>query len=1091
LLARAGLGVERLFRGVRSRWLSAVLVAPMLFWCGASDQAAAAAAPAWSISILAVPTNFSPGVGSGANTYEVTAINAGTAPTSGGPVSFRAKLPVQLDLVAAQLPLAVEGSMVDAGPSLCSVQEQGSGDEVTCTVPSQMSPPFPVGGEQSALLHPGEGIRLLLRVSTVGAVEGQTLRAIAEVEGGGAEPAAAAAENEVSSAVAAPGFAEFRSGLVGSDALPSSRAGSHPYQYTISFALNTRPLPETNFFVPSGNPKDIRFALPPGLLADPGSTDRCAIVLFLEDACPNSAAVGILLLRQLDGNGTLTPMPLYNLVPPAGMPAQLGFRALTVPFYVNTELRTGADYGLTAYLQNLNVTKRITAATLILWGDPSDPSHDPVRGHCLSEGGPMRFSLGSCPGPVDSPFLRLPTWCGSELTTTASFDIWSQPGLFNSASFTTPPPTGCSSLPLAAELEMKPQTTVADSPTGLLMSLRIPRAGEGPDPADLRDLTLTLPEGIAVNPAGAQGLAACSATDAGSRSSSPGSAGVAFDAAPFRCPDAAKIGTITARTPLLDEALEGGIYAAAPGDNPFGSLLALYAEAAAPHAGTLLKLAGMVEADQRSGRLTVRFLDNPQIPLEDLEVRLFHGPRAVLRSPPTCGTYSSSAELLPWSAPESGPAMRVEDEFPVASVPGSKPCPETEAGAPLEPVLAAGTEEPVAGKATSLQLGVRREDGTQRISTLDVTLPAGVVAKLADVASCGEGALDAAAGRSGRAELDAPSCPADSRIGSIRLLAGSGPSPLSLDGIAFLAGPHKGAPLSIAAVVPAVAGPFDLGTIVVRMAVFVDPVTAQLRAVSDPLPSIRRGIPLDLRSLQLDLDRRDFVVNPTSCDPASVQATVGSFAGVGALVANRFQVGECSRLRFDPRLSVGLLGPTHRGAHPTLRIALRQAAGETNLRRAAVTLPRTQLLDSSNIGRVCSRARYTARDCPAQARVGYAVARSPLLDRTLEGPVFLRSTQHGLPEVVAALDGRFRLDLSARLDAVNGRLRATFPAVPDVPLSQVVLRIRGGRNGLLVNTGGVCAKTWKAGASFAAQDGKRRQRRAAVEAKCRRAEQKP
>lgn len=1065
-------------RARRATWL---FILGLALGTASPVAAEAAPAPAWTISSLPVPTSFAPAEPSGPNVYEVAVVNSGTAPTSGEAIVIADVLPAGVEFVDAELKLRSSGSLVDFGADLCMVEDLFAEEKVTCTVPAD---PPPSADPDTALLYPGEGIRLLIRVSTVGSADGEDLVNFAEVEGGGAAAAAVTGQNRISILSAPSGFAELRAAATGADGLPFNRAGAAPYQYTVGFALNTKPVDaEKGFFAPVADPKDVRIDLPAGLVADSTAVPRCPVSRFLGNECLNESAVGFLLLRQLDGLGTLTPEPLYNLEPPPGMSAQLGFRVLTVPFYVNTELRTGDDYGLTAVLKNLIQTKRITAATLFIWGDPSDPSHDPLRGHCLSEGGPERFSLGSCPWNGESHrFLRLPTSCLSPLTTAASFDTWKRPGEFISSSVSGEVPSLCSSLSLGASLEARPSTSVADSPTGLRLALHLPQAGGGQ--ADLRDLTVTLPRGLAISPAGAQGLAACSPDEAGLKSA-PGAPRTIFDPSPLRCPDAAKVGALTAHTPILDARLRGSVYVAAAAENPFGALFALYLEAADPAAGVRLKLAGRVEADPLSGRLTVRFEDGPQLPLEDLELTLFQGPRSPLRSPLACGAYASSANLLPWSAPESGGAAAAGDEFEISVAPGGKPCPQIDQAADFDPQLTAGTEAAAAGKSSPLQLELRRDDGSQRISSFDLTLPSGVLAKLTGVGSCGGAELTRAANRSGRDEVAEPACPPGSRIGAVELAAGSGPSPLPLAGTVFLADPYQGAPLSLAAVVPAVAGPFDLGTVVVRMPVFVDPATARLRVTSEALPVMRRGVPLELRSLRISLDREGFVVNPTSCDPSWVEGLIGSLTGAVAPVANRFQVGGCSDLRFRPRLGLRFVGATHRGSHPTVRIVLRQAAGEANLRRTAVLLPRTQMLDSDNFGGVCSRQRYAAGECPKGARQGYAKAWSPLLDQPLEGPVYLRSSSHGLPDAVASLDGRFRLDLAARLDAVNGRLRATFRGIPDVPLSKVVVRINGGKWGLLVNTGRVCARAWRGNAVLVGQNGALQTRHPLAKTDCR------
>jgi hypothetical protein len=1034
----------------------------------------AAPAPAWTISSLAVPTNFAPGNASGEDFYEVTAINSGGAATDGTPVTIVDTLPSGITVESVELDLAYQGSAVDFGPTICTVSPSPEGETVTCTVPSEIPPPFAPSADEPALLFPNEGFRMLVHVSTAAVGDGTPLVNHAEVQGGGAPPAAMTATNQASSEPAPSEFAEFDAALAGEDGLPTGQAGRHPYQYRIGFALTTRRAGPGAFAPAGGSTKDVRVALPAGLIANPRVPARCTAQRFSVPGgseCPDASAVGLILLRQVDGSGAISPVPLYNLEPPPGMPAQFGFQVANLPFYVNTELRTGGDYGFDAVLANLSEIKRLTAATLVLWGDPTDASHDPERGHCLSEGSPDRFSLGSCPvAPATRPFLRLPTSCSLRLDAVGGFDLWSQPGAFRTAVSPSPAPTSCSALEFAPTFAAQPLETLAASPTGLRVDLQLSQDGglQGPASADLRDLTLALPEGVTINPSTATGLVGCSRQQLREG-----------------CPDGAKIGSIEARTPLLDRPLLGGVYVASPEDNPFGSLFAIYAVAADAKAGVAVELAGRVDADPLSGRLTVHFTDNPQLPFEDLSVTLFAGPRAPLRTPLTCGTYPIAADLVPWSAPESGPGAGESDSFEVSRGAGGGPCAPTESNLPNAPALRAGTLEPIAGAASPLSIELRRDEGEQNLADLDLTFPPGLLARLAGVPNCSEPAIAIARGNSGAAERATPSCAAGSRVGTVSATAGSGNQPLYLDdGSVYLAGPYKGAPLSLVAVMPALAGPFDLGTVVLRTALFVDPARARLHAVSDPLPTFLRGIPLDLRSLRITLDRPGFVLNPTSCDELAIGGSVTSQVGAWAPVSERFQVGECGRLGFRPKVSLRLLGATHRGAHPSLRTVVTPRHGDANVERAAVTLPGTELLDNWHIAAVCSTAQLEAAACPAGTVYGHAKAWTPLLDRPLEGPVHLRASNDRLPGLTASLGGRIDIDLSARIDAVHGHLRITLDALPDVPLRRVVLTMRGGKKGLLVNSGRLCNRRHHAVAAFLAQNAKRHDASPIVKTDC-------
>ncbi|HYQ77529.1 MAG TPA: hypothetical protein VEP91_00280 [Solirubrobacterales bacterium] len=1042
--------------------------------CGSSTAAAAAPAPAWTISSLAMPTNFAPGDPSGEDFYEVTAIDSGGGATDGSPVRIVDTLPSGVAVESVSLKLAYGGSMVEFGPSICAVDAAAEGETVTCTVPSQVPPPFAPSADEPALLYPNEGFRLLVHVSTAAVGDGTPLVNRVEVQGGGATPAAVTRTNEASEQPAPSAFAEFSAALSGEDGQTTGEAAYYPYQYRLGFALNVRQTGPGAFAPAGGSTKDIRVALPPGLLANPLTPSRCTAQRFSAPGgtdCPDASAVGLILLRQVDGNGAISPLPLYNLEPPPGMPAQFGFQVANLPFYVNTEVRSGSDYGFDAVLANLSEIKRLTAATLVLWGDPSDPGHDPERGHCLSEGSPDRFSLGPCPVARSTrPFLRLPSSCSLPLDAFASFDLWRQPGVFQTAVSSAPPPTGCAGLEFAPTFGARLLDTVAASPTGMRIDLHLPQGGDlaKPASADLRDLTIAFPAGLTINPSTAAGLIGCSSEQLRGG-----------------CPDASKIGRVEARTPLLDRPLQGGLFVASPEDNPFGSLFAVYAVAADAKTGVEVELAGRIEADPVTGRLTARFADLPQLPFEEFAVTLFSGPRAPLRTPLTCGAYRTTADFVPWSAPESGPGAGESDSFEVVRGAGGGPCAPTEFALPNAPTLRGGTLEPIAGASSPLAIELRRDDGTQNLAALDLTLPPGILARVAGIPFCSEAEIELARRRSGAAELRAPSCPADSRVGIVSATVGSGERPLQLEGgRVYLAGPYKGAPLSLAAVVPALAGPFDLGTVVLRTALFVDPARAQLHAVSDSLPPVLRGIPLDLRALRIELDRPGFILNPTSCDEMAIRGTVFSQPGASAPVSERFQVGDCGRLGFKPRVAVQLSGGTGRSGHPRLKAVLRPRAGDANPSRAAVVLPPEELLDQRHIVGVCTEARFAADDCPRSSRYGVVKAWSPLVDHPFVGRLNMRSSSRRLPDLAAHLDGQFPLSVAARVESVHGALRITLADLPDIPLARLELVMWGGGKGLLVNSRDLCERRPRVVIDLDAHNGRKRDIRPRARVDC-------
>jgi len=1046
--------------------------------------------PAWAVRSLPLPTHFQPGDESGQDRYEVTALNVGGTSTDESPIHLKDTLPQGLGVKSVRLEFA-RSNGADLGSELCVTETVGSHKVVRCTVPTK----FP-GIEHPALLGPAEVLRLVIGISTPAGAQGTMLSNLVEVEGGGAAAAASTAENEASSTPAKSGLLDFSATLLGPDGTPVRQAASTPFQYLTRFAANTeRAGPAgagiTEFVPAGGDLKDIAVALPPGLIGNPTAVPRCPAQQFnttdntvigssnvTRNQCPDGSAVGLVAVDQIEGKtaaGGNLVVPLYNLVPPPGMPAQLGFQLLGAPFYIDTAIRSGSDYGVSATLRNTTEIQRVTAASVFIWGAPSDPIHDPLRGRCVAAGaGSMPLSLGSCSaGETPKSFLRLPTSCENPLISTMTFNTWTDPSAFAAGSFSAAPPRNCAPLDFSPTIAAQPQTTVADSPSGLAFTLRLPQSS---DPnllaeADLRDAEVSLPAGVTVNPASANGLAGCTPAQVG-LTSPPGSGPVTFDSEPAHCPDASKVGSVEIKTPLLDHPLEGAAYVASQKDNPFGSLLALYIAIDDPESGVVVKLAGKVTPDPATGQLTTDFANNPQLPFEQLTVTLFDGPRAPLRTPQTCGTYTTSTDLKPWSAPESGPDATPLDSFAVSTAPGGGACSDSEPALPHRPRFSAGTIAPVAGAFSPLVTRLRRDDGSQTWSRLSVALPPGLLGRLAGVAYCPDASIAAAQAKSGAEERANPSCPAASRVGSVDVAAGAGSSPVHVRGTVYLAGPYRGAPLSLAIITPAVAGPFDLGTVAVRAALRVDSETAQVTVASDPVPTILQGIPLDIRSISVDADRADFTLNPTNCEPKSVGAEAVSAAGLAASLSDRFQVGGCRGLDFRPNLQTRLFGGTGRSRNPRFRAVLRTQPGDADIGRAVVTLPHSEFLDQSHIRTVCTRVQFAVGQCPAGSVYGYARAFTPLLDQPLEGPVYLRSSSNKLPDLVVALRGQVDLNLVGRIDSFQGGIRTSFENVPDAPVSKFVLTMRGGKRGLLVNSRNICAGPSFSKVQFGGQNGK-------------------
>jgi hypothetical protein len=1062
--------------------------------------AAPSPAPAWSAQAFAAPTNFKPADASGTATYEAFFTNSGGKPTDQSQITIVDTLPPGVGVKSIELK-PPRSSNTELGPAGCESEAVGEVSTVTCEVTNSLAPKL-----EPAKLYPGDELRLAIHVTVPPLGPSETSRALinhAEVQGGGAVGSASAESHNQISPVedVGAGFQEFHFELTGAGGLPTTGADSHPYQAATSFAVNLNPAPPGTSkglpFVPAGGDlKEIEVKLPPGFIGNPTAIPRCTAqqfntihgvadeegITFLPNECPDDSAVGLFIEQQAEGSGTIVKAPIYNLIPPKGMPAQLGFR-IGAPIYINTRLRSDGDYGITAYLHNVTEAKRITAARVMIWGTPGEESHDTQRGFCAELGGICKFESEAA-----RPFLRLPSSCVDPLRSSFGFDTWLNPGTIIAASFAESAPTDCNLPDFSPTITSKPTTNVADAPSGLDFNLHLPQAAnedpEGLAEADIREAKVTLPEGFLLNPSSADGLDGCSAEEIG-LTSSLGQLPARFSADSPSCPNASKLGSVQVDTPLVDHPLPGAVYLANPHQNPFNSLIAIYITVDDPQTGVVVKLAGHVEADPLTGQLITTVQESPQTPFEDFKLEFFEGARAPLRTPAICGTHTTTTSLKPWTSPASGPNATPSDSFQITQALGGGSCPTSASGQPNSPSFEAGTAAPVAGAYSPFSLRLARADGSQEINGLDLTLPPGLTGRLAGLSYCSDGALASATSKSGRSEQGSPSCPGTSELGTVTVAAGAGPAPYHAQGKAYLAGPYKGAPISMAVVTPAVAGPFDLGTVVVRAALHVDPETARIKAASDPLPTILQGIPLDVRSIDLDISRDQFTLNPTSCEPFAFSGVALSTLNQAAMLNSRFQVGGCKELSFKPKLSLRLKGGTRRGDNPALTATLKMPPGGANIAKVQVALPRSEFLDQAHIRTICTRVQFAAKACPKGAIYGFAKAWTPLLDQPLQGPVYLRSSDNKLPDLIADLNGQIQVVLHGRTDSIRGGIRNTFEGVPDAPASKFVLSLKGGKRGLLINSRDICKGKNRARATFTSQSGKVAQLRPPIEARCR------
>jgi hypothetical protein len=906
-----------------------------------------------------------------------------------------------------------------------------------------------------------------------------------------------------SSAQAAFNVTAFDVAYENEDGTAATQAGSHPFAVTTKIDFSTKPGPKAGEVLPDGSIKDLTVALPPGLIGDRAAVPFCSTADFLKvtngiSDCPDNTAVGVLSVGEV-GKSTGDLGPAFNLAPPPGVAAKIGFVVLQVPVALLIRVSPIYPHNLIASLQNTADVEPIGGSTLTIWGNPAAPVHDPQRGHCLA---------GASDCSVDTevkPFLTMPRACTGPLLTTYSATSWEEPaGTPISGASASPLITnGCGKLPFGPTITAKPTTLAAQSPTGLDFSLDVKDQGlQSPDglaSSDVKKAVVTLPEGFSVNPSIAEGLEVCTRAQLAGES--------AFSAPGAGCPNASKIGTVEVETPLLDENVNGSLFQApqddptttTPGaENPFDTLVALYLVIKNPTLGIFVTQPIEVQPDPVTGRLTTVADNIPQLPFSHFRLHFREGTRSPLASPPGCGTYNAQATLTPWSG---NPPLTTDSAFQIITGPGGGACPSGGVP-PLHPVLEAGTLNNAAGRYSPFNLRLSRTDGEQEFTHFSIKLPPGLLGKLAGIPFCPDAAIAAAKTRTANAELASPSCPKASEVGRTLVGAGVGPSLAYAPGKVYLAGPYHGSALSIAAITAAKVGPFELGTVVVREALKVNPETAEVfidATGSDPIPHILKGIPVHARDIRVYVDRPDFVLNPTSCKPTSTASTVlGSGLNFGSsaddqpvTVTSPFQAADCASLGFGPKLALSLTGGTKRGDNPAFKAVLTARPGDANIARAQVTLPHSEFLDQAHIKTICTRVQFNSgpfpgANCPAGSIYGYAKAITPLLDEPVQGPVFLRSSSHPLPDLVAALhSGRIDVNLVGRIDSVKGgQIRNTFELVPDAPVKSFTLTMRGAKKGLLVNSTNLCKSTNRALADFSGQNGKKRVFRPVMAVRC-------
>ncbi len=855
-----------------------------------------------------------------------------------------------------------------------------------------------------------------------------------------ASPASAAEEFGIE-----PG--SFTATVNNEDGSVDTQAGSHPYSATTSFAF-TYHLSE-GLKVLDGEPKDIVVELPPGFAGNPNVTPLCTNTQ-LEDlpepskgaggACPVDTQVGIanVLLGGLEG-GVAFKTPVFNMVPTAGEVARFAFLIDGEPVNIELAVRTASDYGLTATVSGIVQAAPPISSTVTLWGVPADPSHDSERvipGTCDEETGGCRFGFSSDVQP--KPLLRNPSLCAGPLSTTLTADSWEDPGEYlPPLQATQPPVSGCEQLSFNPSLSVTSETSQVDTPSGYSVDLHVPQS-EDPDALatpDLRDATVTLPPGVAISPSAANGLEGCTPEEIGLHTENPVS-----------CPAGSKLGSVQVASPALprsadgsEGALAGFVYLGAPASSSVtGPPYTIYL--LAEGYGLSVRLAGTVTPNPTTGQLTTTFTENPQLPFEDLKLDFFGGPRAALATPPGCGSYTTTSQLVPYS---SALAATPSSSFQTSFDGSGAPCPSP---LPFGPSFSAGSTSTTAGAFGSFVLNISRPDGQQALSQISLTTPPGLLGMLSSVPLCEE--PQAAQG----------ACPAASQIGTATAGAGAGSDPFTVSGPVYLTGPtllegsnQSGAPFGLSVAIPAVAGPFNFGTVVVRSAISVDPHNAQITVVSDPLPQMvdtsqtDSGVPVALQTVSVDIDRPGFIFNPTSCDPMSVTGALSSNQGASVAVSSPFQVGGCTGLAFKPSFAVSTQAKASKAYGASLDVKVASGPGQANISKVDVSLPLQLPSRLTTLQQACTEAQFAANPagCPAGSVVGVATAVTPVLNVPLTGPAYLVS--HGgaaFPDLVLILQGQgVTIELTGETDIKKGITYSKFETVPDAPVSTFELTL--------------------------------------------------
>jgi hypothetical protein len=832
--------------------------------------------------------------------------------------------------------------------------------------------------------------------------------------------------------------------------------------------------------------KTVTFEAPEGIFGNPNAVARCTSADFAVSECPVNSQIGVITVWAYHNGNTedlLGTAPLYDMVPLATEAARFQFvvPVVDIPIAVPVSVRTGSDWGLRFSVTEISQQTPLRKVKMTFWGVPLAAANKPERFQKGSPGNPPgcaeKEHASECitkpgePSQTPQPLIDNPTFCnGVALPTELTVQSYQHPNEPPARAVSEYPAIdGCEAQNFNPVLSASLTTSETDSASGLNLGFKVPQKLElAPSPSELRTATVLLPEGLNINPDAADGQSACRDSEANFGSDGPAN-----------CLDNSKIGTVRIGTPALDEPLRGSLYIGEPkpGDQ-YRLIMALSGD------GINGKLVGRVIPDPVTGRLTAAFEDLPQVPFEEFDVHLFASDRGLMATPTRCTLFSARAHFIPWNDILS--AQDSEQSFGLNEGPGGQLCPGEIR--PFSPRLVAGSDNPLAGEFSAFHLKLDRDDGDQFLGDLNFRMPPGFTGDLRGISYCPESSIAAAAQMSGKAEKASPSCPGSSEIGTSNVAAGPGSHPFHAVGKMYLAGPLKGAPLSLVAITPAIAGPYDYGNVVVRVALQVDPLTAQVSAESETMPQIIGGVPIRMRSIQVNIDRPNFTINPTNCSVFSVDSQGIGDQGTVTDFSSYFHAVNCARLGFEPKMGIRLLGgkkQTRRGANPALRFDLWTRAGDANLKSLAVTLPKAFAIDQRHLGNICSRAELASRHCAGRQAIGNVRVDTPLLDQPLTGLAYAVSGFGKLPHVVFILNGQVTIMPEAESSSVGGGfLKTVVPVIPDAPVGHFRFDLFGGKHGYLVNTRSTCGSEPVVRVRYVAQNRRRHSQRVRIATKC-------